>query len=158
MNTWENVGHSFTFAGMQKTIIPISFIEIEKDNFHLFISAKIGRKKARLLLDTGASKTAFDQEQIVRFVDASKLRKYEINYIGLGSIQVETHLISLPSFKLGNIKILTYEIAVLDLSHVNQAYQSLGFPTIDGVLGSDLLYQFKAIINYPKEKLTMRHE
>lgn len=155
MNAWENVGYSFTFAFMQKTIIPISFIEIEKNNFHIFVSTKIGRKSARLLLDTGASKTAFDQEQIIRFIDASKLRKYEINSIGLGSNQVETHLIALPSFKIGDIRILNHEIAVLDLGHVNQAYQSLGFPIIDGVLGSDLLYQFKAIINYPKKCLTM---
>ncbi|MCG9880707.1 MAG: retroviral-like aspartic protease family protein [Bacteroidia bacterium] len=135
--------------------MPIEFIEIEEGNFHLFIHAKIGRKKARLLLDTGASKTAFDQEQILKFVDESTLHKYEINSIGLGSNQVETHLSSLPSLKFGDIKLSKHEIAVLDLSHVNHAYKILGYPPIDGVMGSDLLYYFRALIDYKNSRLVI---
>lgn len=141
-----------------KETLPIEFIEIEPGNFHLFVYAKIGRKKARLLLDTGASKTAFDGQEVLKFVAQSEVLKQDINSIGLGSNQVETHLSSLAKFKLGKIALAHHEIAVLDLSHVNQAYQSLGFPKIDGVLGSDILYQFKAIINYPKGKLIMSYE
>jgi len=139
-----------------KEILPIEFIEIEKGNFHLFIYAKIGRKKARLLVDTGASKTAFDQTQILKFVDASTLSKYEINAIGLGSSQVETQISYLPSLRLGEIKLTQHEITVLDLGHVNQAYKRLGFPEIDGVLGSDLLHQYQAIINFPKAKMELK--
>lgn len=138
-----------------KQILPIEFIEIEEGNYHLFIYSKIGRKKARLLVDTGASKTAFDQEQILKFVDATKLKKHDINSIGLGSNQVETHLSSLPTIKFGEIKLSQHEIAVLDLSHVNHAYKTLGFPTIDGVLGSDLLHLFNALIDYKKERLVL---
>ncbi len=138
-----------------KETLPIEFIEIELGNYHLFIYAKIGRKKARLLLDTGASKTAFDEQEVLKFVAQSEVIKQDMNSIGLGSNQVETHLSSLAKFKLGKIALAHHEIAVLDLSHVNQAYQSLGFPKIDGVLGSDLLYQFKAVINYPKGTLRM---
>jgi len=138
-----------------KETIPIEFIEIEPGNFHLFISIKVGSKKARLLLDTGASKTAFDQQKVLKFVSGDLVVKQDMNSIGLGSNEVETHLSLLPSIKLGKIKLSKYEVAVLDLNHVNMAYKTLGFKKIDGVLGSDLLHRFEAIINYKKAQLSL---
>ncbi|MDZ4667206.1 MAG: retropepsin-like aspartic protease [bacterium] len=138
-----------------KETLPIQLVEIEPGNYHPFIFAKIGRQKVRLLLDTGASKTAFDQEQILKFVSEETLRSYEIQSVGLGSNTVLTQLSHLPKIKFGSIELQQQEVAVLNLSHVNQAYEMLNLKKIDGVLGSDILYALKAIINYPKAQLSL---
>lgn len=130
--------------------------EIEPGNFHLFVKAKIGSKNARLLLDTGASKTAFDSSLILKFIPKARLRAQESQSVGLGSNQVETQLSTLPPLRFGDIVLYKQEVAVLDLQHVNMAYEMMGLSAIDGVLGSDILYQLNATISYPKMELKLK--
>jgi hypothetical protein len=140
------------------SVFPIEFIEIEPGNFHLFIYVKIGRKKARLLLDTGASKTAFDSNKILEYAHAHSSEPTEMHSVGLGSSQVHTQLKDLGSIKFGEIKLSKIEVAVLDLSHVNSAYKMLGLPEIVGVLGSDILVNLKAILNLGKMEIKLKQK
>jgi hypothetical protein len=139
-----------------KETLPIHLVEIEPGNYHLFIACKVGRNNAWLLLDTGASKTAFDFTKIESMLGAHKHEQQEIHSVGLGSNQVQTHLRILSSIKFDGIKITNVEIAVLDLSHVNEAYEMLGCKQIDGVLGSDILIYLKAQINMEKMLLQLK--
>ncbi|MBU3663272.1 MAG: DUF3810 family protein [Bacteroidetes bacterium] len=84
---------------MPKTSLPIEPIEIEPGNFHLFLTVKIGVKKARLLLDTGASRTAFDLHRFENFAHRNKQDHQEINSVGLGSNEVKTHLAQINTLK-----------------------------------------------------------
>lgn len=43
------------------TTIPLQILPIENDGFHLMIVVKINRKNANLIIDTGASRTVFDE-------------------------------------------------------------------------------------------------
>ena len=146
------------YCKMIRQTLPIEFIAIEPGNFHLFLKVKIARKNARLLLDTGASKTAFDSHQIEKFIAKSKLISNEIHSVGLGSNQMNTALCKLSSIHFGSIAIKKAEVTVLDLSHVNAAYQHLGFAGIDGVLGSDFLQLLQAEISYPKKHLKINNK
>ncbi len=141
---------------LNKETLPIEFAEIEPGNFHLFMKVKIGRKNARLLLDTGASKTVLDQSRVLQFIQFHHLKSHDIASVGLGSNSVETQLTQLSSMGFGTIKIKPVEVAVLDLSHVNQTYAMLGMPVIDGVLGSDILYQLKAVIDYGTKRVRLK--
>jgi hypothetical protein len=109
-------------------------------------------------LDTGASKTAFDNTKIENIFGSNKMEIQEIHSVGLGSNQVQTHLRILKSIKLGAIKLSKVEVAVLDLSHVNEAYKMLGCQEIDGVLGSDILILLKAHINLDKLQLQLKQQ
>jgi hypothetical protein len=142
---------------MPKTFLPIEPIEIEPGNFHLFLTVKIGVKKARLLLDTGASRTAFDLHRFENFAHRNKQDHQEINSVGLGSNEVKTHLAQINTLKLGEIKHKGLLAAVLDLAHVNQAYELLQLPPIDGVMGSDILMQYLATINLKKMELSLHY-
>jgi hypothetical protein len=139
-----------------KETLPIHLVEIEPGNYHLFVSCKVARNNAWLLLDTGASKTAFDFTKIETMLGSHKHEQKEIHSVGLGSNQVQTHLRILSSLKFGCIKIANVEIAVLNLSHVNEAYEMLGYRQIDGVLGSDILMHLKAQINMEKMLLQLK--
>lgn len=130
--------------------------EIEPGNYHVFIEAKAGRHKIRLLVDTGASRTAFDMERFKRLAGKKEATADPIHSVGLGSNQVTTQLHELSSLSLGEIKLKHFGVAVLDLNHVNQAYNMLGLPPIDGVLGSDVLVNHKAIIDLGKRQLKLK--
>jgi len=142
---------------MKKYKINIIIEEIEKSNFHLFIELKIEKKKVRLLLDTGASKTVFDKKKVLRFVKEKNIKKNESKSVGLGVSEVETKIVKLKNLKIGKLKINKMEVAVLDLNHVNQTYAQIKLHEIDGVLGSDFLMKYKAVINYEKGTLSLNN-
>lgn len=141
---------------MQKDKLDIEFSEIDPDNFHLFVRIKIGPKKARLLLDTGASKTVFDQTRILKFIKSNTLKDVEGNSVGLGSNHVETQITKIKSLSFGKIKLSNVEVASMNLNNVLETYTMLKMEAIDGVLGSDLLYRLKAVIDYEKKVLKVK--
>jgi predicted aspartyl protease len=136
--------------------IPLLLEEIEPGNFHVFLDARAGRHKVRLLVDTGASRTAFDLQRFERLASKKDSLADPIHSVGLGSNQVSTHLHELSSLNLGELKLKQFPVAVLDLGHVNQAYQMLGLVPIDGVLGSDVMVKHKAIIDLGKKQLKLK--
>jgi predicted aspartyl protease len=141
---------------MKKTseIIPLDLIEIDEDGYHLMINIKIGRKKARLLVDTGASKTVFDETRLMKILgDKGEFETSEHLSTGLGTNKMESQTSEIKSLKIGSLKIKDLQVVVLDLSHVNVSYQLIGEKGIDGVLGSDLLNKLEAVIYYKKPRL-----
>jgi hypothetical protein len=66
-------------------------------------------------------------------------------------------LAQINTLKLGEIKHKGLLAAVLDLAHVNQAYELLQLPPIDGVMGSDILMQYLATINLKKMELSLHY-
>ena len=55
------------------TKIPIQILPIEEDGFHLMTTVKINGKKANLIIDTGASRTIFDETLIKNFLPKSQI-------------------------------------------------------------------------------------
>jgi len=135
----------------ESEIIPLDLINIDADGFHLMMNAKIGRKKVRLLLDTGASKTVFDETRLKKILgpDSNEFALSEQLSTGLGTNKMESQISVLKSIKIGNAKLKNLEVVVLDLSHVNVSYELIGEKGIDG----DLLSQFEAVIYYKKPRL-----
>ena len=62
---------------------------------------------------------------------------------------------AITDFYIGRFHIPEMEIAVLDLSAINTAYQQL---EIAPVLGGDVLVEFGAVIDYEKCKLVLNKE
>ncbi len=137
--------------------IKLEIAPIEEDGFHIFISSRINGKKARLLIDTGASRTVFDKDRIRQFIGRKKIKleKMDKLSIGLGTNSLESHSTVLKTFKLGRILLENYKAVVLDMIHVNQSYSMLGMEMIDGVLGGDLLVELNAVVNYQKKVLVI---
>jgi hypothetical protein len=143
----------YSYMKVKLKLIPL---ELDKKTYHLFVEFNVKKTACRLLLDTGASKTVFDADRIKRFVKAEKIIANEGKSVGLGVSEMETHATVLKSLQMGKLFISQFEVAVLPIGHVNDTYQQLGFPMIDGVLGSDFLVKYRAIIDYPKMKMTLQ--
>ena len=135
---------------MRDTKIPLELINLHDDGFHLLVEVVVFGQTFQAVLDTGASKTVFDKEIIEAHMKDGELIISDRLSTGLGTSTMESHSIIIPVLKIGKFKLKNFEAAVLDLSTIKEAYSSLNLPPLIGVIGGDILYQFKAIINYKK--------
>lgn len=131
---------------------------IEEDGYHIFTEVMINGKPARMLIDTGASRTVFDSDRIKLFLadDEMNFEKMDKLSTGLGTNTMESHSVMIDRFELGDTVFEAYQAVVLNIEHVNQSYRILGYPEIDGVLGGDLLTELKVVIDYRKMELRWR--
>lgn len=141
----------------KKTIIvPLQILRIENDGMHLLAKTKINNKVARLVVDTGASRTVLDKNRIHRFVKEKEFVKHEAVSTGLGTNTMESHIAEIRKFQIGKVTLADIVFVLLDLSHVNQSYSQIGMKEIDGVLGGDILMKYKAVIDYGKRKMILK--
>jgi len=138
-----------------KTTLPITIFPIEDDGYHLKITLIINGKPANMIVDTGASRTVFDEARVVNFVDEDCIEVQDCLSTGLGTNSMKSKQVVLDEIQLGEITIIDYNAAVLDLTHVNQSYERLELEPIDGVLGSDILNDYKTVIDYDKKELVL---
>jgi hypothetical protein len=136
--------------------IPIEIIEIDKGNYHVFLNLQINKIICRLLLDTGASKTVMDTERVHSFLEIKdSVQSHHTKSVGLGVSELETQIATLRRWKMNQFKLRKFEVAILPIAHVNETYHTINLPPIDGVLGSDFLVKYNAIINYKKQVLKL---
>lgn len=142
-----------------RTNIPIEILPIEDDGFHLMIKAKINGKKANLIIDTGASRTVFDETLIKNYLP-DEYDDFETNEklsTGLGTNTMKSSAFNLKSLKIGDLNIKNYMAVILDLTNINDSYKKLKLPKIHGVIGGDLLSKYNAVIYYKAKKLKLTY-
>jgi hypothetical protein len=135
------------------TTLKFNLLPIEDDGFHLQSTLKINGKEAVVIIDTGASRSVFDEERIAQFVDNTLLEEHDRLSTGLGTNTMSSKKVNLEKLTINTLDILNYEATILNLSHVNQSYEKLALPLIDGVLGSDILADYKAVIDYGNKEI-----
>lgn len=136
------------------TEIPLKVIDLQGDGFHLLVDVTLFNKAFTLVLDTGASKTAFDHS-LIQLETEGELTLSDKLSTGLGTNSMESFIMQVNDLHLGPLRIISFEAAVLDLSAINIAYAELGQPKVLGVLGGDVLMKYRAIIDYGKGKLIL---
>jgi hypothetical protein len=141
-----------------KINIPLHIIDMQGDGYHLLVEVKIGRTRYKVVLDTGASKTVFDQTMLLQAQAGIEIEATNRLSAGLGTLTMESFTAMLPDLRIGRLKLPQFEVAVLDLSTINQAYAQLNHPQVLGVLGGDILMEYNAVIDYGKRKLSLRIE
>ncbi|WP_240904903.1 retropepsin-like aspartic protease [Sphingobacterium sp. SGR-19] len=146
----------FRFTPMQK--IPLEILELQGDGYHVLIDVRLFDQPFKMVLDTGASKTVLDKTTLLQSgIPEEKIENTNIISTGLGTNSMESFILELPTFEIGNWKITKFITAVLDLSAVNYAYQQMNLPPVIGVLGGDILVSYAARIDYRKQLLTLRN-
>jgi hypothetical protein len=74
---------------------------------------------------------------------------------GLGTNTMDSNILKMDSFCLGDMKLQNYDAVAIDMTHINETYEMLEMDQIDGVLGGDILMDFKAKIDYRSMVLTL---
>ena len=68
---------------------------------------------------------------------------------GIGGSNFEVLVADLPDFKLGRFhKKLLENVAVIDFTHINTAYQTLKQKPVQMILGNDFCVNHLAVIDY----------
>jgi len=133
--------------------VPLQIIDLNEDGFHPLLNIKVFGKKFTLVLDTGASKTAFDKTLLQQANGSAPITESNILSTGLGTNSMASFTATIPDLRIGRLKIPQFEVAVLDLSTINFAYSQMGHPQVLGVIGGDILMQYKAVIDYGKHRI-----
>ena len=130
-------------------------LDIEGDGFHIMVNGLIHGKEANFLIDTGASRSVFDPKTITSFIGDLQFEKKEGLTAGVGSSDLESSTFVIDHWSIGGLEITDYEGVALDLENIHEMYAKLHLPHIDGIIGGDLLYEYKAVINYRSKKLRL---
>lgn len=141
---------------MPKKNISLELIDLNGNGFHALVNVTVFNKPFKLVLDTGASKTAFDKTLLLEQMHEKELINSGHLTTGLGTNNMESFMTTITDFYIGKFHIPEMEVAVLDLSAINIAYEKLAVEPVLGVLGGDVLVQFDAIINYQALKLILK--
>jgi clan AA aspartic protease (TIGR02281 family) len=121
---------------------------------HFELSARVNGRRARLVVDTGASHCAMDAAAAKAL--GLSLRRSSITAGGLGTKSMEVSRGTAETFEVGRLRLGPVEFAVLDLSHVNQALRERGALPIHGVVGADFLRARRAVIDVRGARLYLR--
>ncbi len=128
--------------------IPLEILNLHDDGFHLLVDVVIYQKSFKAVIDTGASRTVFDKTLISELALPEALLNTEKLSTGLGTTSIESFLIRIPDLKIGNLLLSPSEYVVIDLSNINNVYETMQLQSVVGVIGGDILMRFKAIIDY----------
>uniref|UniRef100_F4C2K9 Peptidase A2 domain-containing protein n=1 Tax=Sphingobacterium sp. (strain 21) TaxID=743722 RepID=F4C2K9_SPHS2 len=135
--------------------IPLALLNLQDDGFHLLVEVVVFEHSFKAVLDTGASKTVFDKTIVERHIGNEQLKSSDRVSTGLGTTNMESFTWQLPDFQIGTFHLKNFEVAVLDLSSINFAYENLSVEPVIGVIGGDILTQYQGIIDYGKMTLTL---
>jgi hypothetical protein len=138
-----------------RVTIPLKIIDLNGDGYHPLINISVFGKPFTLVLDTGASKTAFDHDMLLLSIDNAVVATSDRLSTGLGTNTMASATALISDLHIGDLLIDEFEVAVLDLSTINIAYRQLGQPEVLGVFGGDILVKYKAVIDYGDRILTM---
>lgn len=134
----------------------LEILNLHDDGFHLLVEVVVFNSLFKAVVDTGASRTVFDKTTVEKHIDQENLLLSDKLSTGLGTNSMESHTLVVPELAIGDLHILNFETAVLDLSMINVAYQAMDVGPIIGVIGGDILVKHKAVINYPLKKISFR--
>lgn len=137
--------------------VPLTLLNLQDDGFHLLLEVIVFDKPFKAVLDTGASKTVFDKATVETHLQENMILQHtDMVSTGLGTTSMQSFILNVPDLQVGDLHLKNHEVAVLDLSTINYAYEQLDIEPVIGVIGGDILMRFGGIIDYKKLALTLR--
>ncbi|MDA9070505.1 retroviral-like aspartic protease family protein [Flavobacteriaceae bacterium] len=120
---------------------------------HLHLNAMINGIEGSFILDTGAGATVIDPKRLKKF--SMKTQESKSSGAGAGG-QTSLQQSLDNSFKIGKLEMPKFLLYVMNLDHVNNAFNSMGLKEVDGVIGADILSSNKGIIDYTNLTLYLK--
>ena len=141
----------------KKVVIPIKVIVLGEEGTHIFCKAKINGVKARVLIDTGASKTVLAKSFADKLKSLKKVKVSDNSTSGIGPESVEATFARLKSLRFKSLNIKKLVVGTIDVTHVEAMYKTLGVKPFDIILGGEVLEAYNAVIDYKKKVLVFNY-
>lgn len=137
--------------------IPIEILKIKdnlRDGILILCRVHINGKEFRTLIDTGSSTTVFN----IKKSNEISTNEIETNKQIISTVNgnIKSKYITINEMKIGDIIIKDYKIILIDLESINEHFRNNGKPLIDGIIGGDILLDYKSIIDYDKKELILK--
>jgi len=137
--------------------IPIEVLNLKnlnKNDTLILCRVHIKRKEYRFLIDTGSSITVFNIDKI------KELTCDEVETDGqiistIGNNEVHLKYVILENITIGEVSIDDYKMNLMSVDNLNYYFKNNNLPMIDGILGGDILFKYKAIIDYDKREILL---
>ena len=124
--------------------IPLHIIELEHDNYHILIEGNFEDETPSFwIIDTGASKTVLDSNLTEFYADVESDNEEDYQSAGINQGMLDTSVGKIHFLRFGEFKIVNQKVALIDLNHVNEIYEKYTSYKIAGLLGGDILMQYK---------------
>ena len=135
--------------------IKIELQSLGDDGYHIFCKVKVNGKKCRALIDTGASKTVIGNMLI------NKLNILDFKYNGDNQMtgihpgEVDVAFAKIDTISFGSLIFKNIITGKIDLEHVNMQYKTLNIEPFELIIGGDILFKGKAVIDYKNKFLKL---
>lgn len=140
-----------------ETQVPFQLIQLEnEENLHPIIDAKINNTPIRLVIDTGASHSCIDKKEVKKLLK-NKTKVSEDIVMGIGNKKLTNTMVTIKELTIGELAIKDYTIVAINLKHINKMMEMMNLPPINGLLGSDILCKYEALIDYKNRCLTLNY-
>ncbi len=136
--------------------IKFKVVALEPDNYHIVAKASIEGRPLNVIIDTGASHSCFDLDFVRQLSPEISMEDNDGLNVGVGTSDFESKLSTIQNLHLGRFLLKQYDIVLLDMSNINQAYEMMHKPLIHGIIGSDFLRKYKAVIDYGERVLVLQ--
>ena len=141
---------------IQQYRIKLRLVTLEPDNYHVVAKARIEGCPLNVIIDTGASHSCFDLEFVRHLSPEVRMEDNDGLNVGVGTSDFESKLSIIQNFRMGRFLLKQYDVVLLDMSNINQAYKMMHKPLIHGIIGSDFLRKYQAVIDYGTKTLTLQ--
>lgn len=122
-------------------------LEIKKmPSGHLHLFGQLNGVDGNFILDTGAGGTVIDEKNKLKF--HLQTDKSDDQATGVGGTVMQMQNSENNNLKIAELELNELSLRLMNLDHVNNAFESIGLEKVDGVIGADILTNKKAIIDY----------
>ena len=127
-------------------------IKITNSN-HLIIECLVNDVKGKFILDSGASNSCIDLKIAKKF----NLNIEESDEKASSATNMIKHMFISRGNKLdiNNLVKKDFEIILFDMSQINNSFREKGLESIDGLVGGDILVEFKGVVSYESKTLIL---
>ena len=146
-------GDNLSYFLKNKSYFKIKLHMVKSNHFTLI--SKINGVKGVFILDTGASSSFVDLKLKDKYNLKLETSKMETN--GAGPEKLMTLVSKNNSIKVGEWACKKFQIALIDLSNINDVFKSIETSPVDGIVGADILKKGNAIIDYEKKYLYLNY-
>jgi len=134
---------------LESYLVQDNYIKIELKKMssgHLHVFGQLNGVNGNFILDTGAGATVIDKKNKEKFKMHTKNTDEKATGAGGSNIQIQVS--ENNQLKIGKLELFKQNLILMNLDHVNNAFESMGLEKADGVIGADILTKNKAVIDY----------
>ena len=127
-------------------------VPLKRSRFGMWeVNARVNGLSIRFVVDSGANRSVIDPS------DFSKLKlvsqKADGNRYSIQSVETDVKFCVLKNLKLNHFTFSPLNMVILNLEYINRGLEAAGLPKIGGILGSDFLSHYQAVVDFKRSHM-----